>query len=78
VSNAHQQCAVDRLLAQVDYELLQRHGLIVDADEQVAESVARFVSHMFAMVPEMAAATYCGRKNSSSSYANWRSFEQST
>ena len=34
--NTHQQSPVDRLLAQVDDELLQGHGLIVDADEQVA------------------------------------------
>jgi hypothetical protein len=33
---AHQQRAVHRLLAEVDYKLLQRHGLVVDADEQVA------------------------------------------
>ena len=32
---AHQKRAVDRLLAQVYYEFLQSHGLIVDADEQV-------------------------------------------
>jgi hypothetical protein len=30
-----QKRAVDRLLAQVYYEFLQSHGLIVDADEQV-------------------------------------------
>jgi len=42
--------------------------------------VARCVSFMFVrvVVPETDAATYCGRKNSSSSYANWRSFEQRT
>jgi hypothetical protein len=40
--------------------------------------VARYVSFSFVRVREMGAATYCGRKNSSSSYANWRSFEQST
>jgi hypothetical protein len=33
---AHQQRAVHRLLAEVDYKLLQGHGLVVDADEQVA------------------------------------------
>lgn len=33
---AHQKGAVDRLLAQVDDEFLQGHGVIVDADEQVA------------------------------------------
>ena len=33
---AHQKRAVDRLLAQVYYELLQGHGLVVDGDEQVA------------------------------------------
>lgn len=36
LGNAHQKRAVDGLLAQVDDELLQRHGLIVYADEQVA------------------------------------------
>jgi hypothetical protein len=34
--DTHQQRAVDRLLAQVYYELLQGHGLVVDANEQVA------------------------------------------
>lgn len=33
---AHQQRPVHRLLAQVYYEFLQRHGLIVHADEEVA------------------------------------------
>lgn len=32
---AHQQSAVDRLLAQVYYELLQGHRLVVDANEQM-------------------------------------------
>jgi hypothetical protein len=32
----HQQCAIDGLFAQVYYELFQCHGLIVDANEQVA------------------------------------------
>jgi hypothetical protein len=36
VREAHQQRAIDRLLAQVYDELLQRHGLVVDADEEVA------------------------------------------
>jgi hypothetical protein len=32
----YQQGPVDRLLAQVYYEFLQGHGLVVDRDEQVA------------------------------------------
>ena len=36
VRGAHQQRAVDGFLAQVYYEFLQRHGLVVDANEQVA------------------------------------------
>jgi hypothetical protein len=36
VLEAHQQRPVDGLLAQVYYEFLQCHGLIVDADEEVA------------------------------------------
>lgn len=36
VLGAHQKRAVDRLLAQVYYEFLQCHGLIVDANEEVA------------------------------------------
>lgn len=31
-----QQSRVHRFLAQVEYELLQRHGLVVHADEEVA------------------------------------------
>jgi len=33
----YQQCPIRRLLAQIDDKRLERHGLIVDADEQVAE-----------------------------------------
>jgi hypothetical protein len=33
---ADQQRAVDRLLAEIDDELFEGHGLIVDADEQMA------------------------------------------
>ena len=36
VEGPHQKRTVDRLLAQVDYKLLQCHGLIVDANEEVA------------------------------------------
>jgi hypothetical protein len=33
----HQQCSIDRLLAQVEDEFLQGHGLIVDADDHMAQ-----------------------------------------
>jgi hypothetical protein len=71
---AHQKRAIDGLLAQVDYEFLQGHGLVVDANEEVAYSVRR---ERWAGARGRRA-TYCGRKNSISSYANWRSLEQST
>ena len=32
----YQQGSIDRLLAQVYYEFLQGHGLVVERDEQVA------------------------------------------
>jgi hypothetical protein len=35
IRKPHQKRAVDRLLAQVNYELLKGHGLVVDADEEV-------------------------------------------
>jgi hypothetical protein len=36
---AHQKCTIDGLFAQVYDELLQGHGLVVDANEEVAYSV---------------------------------------
>jgi hypothetical protein len=63
---AHQKCAIDGLFAQVYDELLQGHGLVVDANEEVAYSVRceRYTSS------SKWQRTYCGRKNSISSYAN--------
>jgi hypothetical protein len=33
----HQKSAIDRLFAQIYYEFLQCHGIIVDGDEQMAQ-----------------------------------------
>lgn len=41
VEGSYQKRAVDRLLAQVDDELLQGHRLVVYANEQVAQSACR-------------------------------------
>lgn len=69
LEGSHQKRAVDRLLAQVDDELLQGHGLVVYANEQVAQPAWRRLGKLLRSWAGAGCATgtYCGRKNSSSS-----------
>jgi hypothetical protein len=51
----HQQCGIDRLLAQVQYEFLQGHGVIIDADGQVAELWQEEFNLVVAEAPQLRA-----------------------